>query len=89
MMRAAVLAVILSLGIAVAAGFGLHDVTLDVALQTRDEEVYLTLDGQVGFPFRADDRLRVDHHPHAVRLVRVTGVGFFEILRRKLRWGER
>ncbi len=66
-----------------------NDVTLDVALQTRDEEVYLTLDGQVGFPFRADDRLRVDHHPHAVRLVRVTGVGFFEILRRKLRWGER
>jgi uncharacterized protein len=34
MMRAALLAVILSLGIAVAAGFGLHDVTLDVALIT-------------------------------------------------------
>ena len=47
------------------------------------------LDGQIGYPFTAADRLVVDTHPHPVRLVRVNGLSFFEVLRRKLRWGER
>jgi len=63
--------------------------TIGVSLRSEDEEVFLTLDGQIGFPFRREDRLLVDHHPHSLKLVRVTGRGFFEILRRKLRWGER
>jgi NAD+ kinase len=65
------------------------DVTIDVILRSPDEEVYITLDGQIGFPFQVDDKLTIDNHPHPVRLVRVAGLGFFEILRRKLRWGER
>jgi NAD+ kinase len=65
------------------------DVTIDVTLRSPDEEVYLTLDGQIGFPFLVEDRLTIDNHPHPVQLVRVAGLGFFEILRRKLRWGER
>lgn len=66
-----------------------NNLTIDIALRSEDEEVFLTLDGQIGYPFRPDDRLRVDHHPDALQLVRVAGRGFFEILRRKLRWGER
>jgi len=62
-------------------------VTVEVALRSSDEEVYLTLDGQIGFPLAANDVLTIDHHPDPVRLVRVAGRGFFEILRRKLRWG--
>jgi NAD+ kinase len=65
------------------------DVIIDVRLRSSDEEVYLTLDGQIGFPFLADDRLRIDNHPYPVQLVRVAARGFFEILRSKLRWGER
>ena len=64
-------------------------VAVDVALRSPDEEVFLTLDGQIGFPFRAEDRLQIEGHPAPLRLVRVSGRGFFEILRRKLRWGER
>jgi len=64
-------------------------VCIEVSLSDGDEEVYLTLDGQIGFPFTAADRLVVDTHPHPVHLVRVTGLSFFEVLRRKLRWGER
>jgi len=64
-------------------------VCIEVSLHDDDEEVYLTLDGQIGFPFAAADRLVVDTHPHPVRLVRVNGLSFFEVLRRKLRWGER
>ncbi len=64
-------------------------VTIEVSLLSGDEEVFLTLDGQIGFPFLADDRLTIDHHPCPVRLVRIAKLGFFEVLRRKLRWGER
>jgi len=64
-------------------------VTIEVSLLSGDEEVFLTLDGQIGYPLLADDRLTIDHHPSPVRLVRITNLGFFEVLRRKLRWGER
>ena len=64
-------------------------VTVEVSLLSGDEEVFLTLDGQIGFPFLADDRLTIDHHPCPVRLVRIAKLRFFEVLHRKLRWGER
>lgn len=65
------------------------DVRVEVSLHSDGEEVYLTLDGQIGFPMQSEDSLTIDNHPNPVRLVRVSGRGFFEILRRKLRWGER
>ena len=64
-------------------------VSVHVTLGETREEVYLTLDGQVGYPMEPDDSLIVDAHPCPVRLVRVSGRSFFEVLRRKLRWGER
>jgi len=64
-------------------------VRLDVSLHTMDEEVYLTIDGQVGFPFYPEEELSIDDHPQPVRLLRVAGLSFFEVLRRKLHWGER
>jgi len=64
-------------------------VQIEVSLRSRDEEVYLTLDGQVGFPFHPGEEVSVDDHPQPVRLVRVAGLSFFKVLRRKLRWGER
>ena len=64
-------------------------VRLEVTLRQTDGEVYLTLDGQVGFPMETGDSLAVVQYPRPVRLVRVAGRGFFEVLRRKLRWGER
>jgi NAD+ kinase len=64
-------------------------VKLKVGLRAPFEAVYVTLDGQIGFPLGATDTLAIDAHPDPVRLVRVTGRGFFEVLRRKLRWGER
>jgi NAD+ kinase len=64
-------------------------VSIEVVLKSAGEEVYLTLDGQIGFPFRTDDRILIDRQSRPVRLVRVTGRNFFEVLRKKLRWGER
>jgi len=66
-----------------------RSVRLDVSLHSQDEEVYLTIDGQVGFPFYPEEELSIDDHPQPVRLLRVAGLSFFEVLRRKLHWGER
>jgi NAD+ kinase len=64
-------------------------VLIEASLLSTGEAVYLTLDGQIGIPLECDDSLAVDMHPSPVRLVRVANRGFFEVLRRKLRWGER
>ena len=64
-------------------------VNLEIRLLPPREAVYVTLDGQIGFPFEEGDRLLIDGHRDPVRLVRVRGRGFFEVLRKKLRWGER
>jgi len=64
-------------------------VLVEAFLRSTGEAVYLTLDGQIGIPLEPDDALAVDRYPHPVRLVRVANHGFFEVLRRKLRWGER
>jgi len=64
-------------------------VRLEIRLRPPLEAVYVTLDGQIGFPLEEGDSLSIDAHPDPVRLVRVAGRGFFEVLRRKLHWGER
>jgi len=64
-------------------------VLIEASLLSTGEAVYLTLDGQIGIPLEIDDSLAVDMHPSPVRLVRIDDRSFFEVLRRKLRWGER
>lgn len=64
-------------------------VTIKSVLKARDEKVVLTLDGQVGFPLEFGDEIMVKESSHAVRLVKSSSKGYFEILRTKLKWGER
>jgi NAD+ kinase len=65
------------------------DVEISACLRSTGEAAYLTLDGQIGIPLNPEDSVSVDRHPNPLRLVHVAGRGFFEVLRRKLRWGER
>jgi NAD+ kinase len=62
---------------------------IEVTLLGGGSEVFLTLDGQVGHPLRAGDRVRVRRGSHDVLMVRSGRRDYFELLRRKLRWGER
>ena len=62
---------------------------VEIVLQTGDSEVYLTFDGQVGYPLRARDRVRVRRGARPVMMVRSRRRNYFEVLRRKLSWGER
>jgi NAD+ kinase len=61
--------------------------TVDVTLRSNDSEVYLTLDGQVGHPLRGGDRVRVRRSRQPVFMVRAGRTNYYEVLRRKLRWG--
>ncbi len=54
-----------------------------------DGEAYLTVDGQVGRPLNQGDIVRCERSEHAVHLIRPPKMLFFDVLREKLKWGER
>ena len=61
---------------------------IDVTLRG-DQEVMLTMDGQVGVPLRERDTVQVGKAPARIRLMRFDQKDFFSVLRTKLKWGER
>jgi NAD+ kinase len=61
---------------------------IEILLRTEDELAYLSLDGQPGLDLSDGDRVRCRRSEHEVNLVR-TGNNFFQVLRSKLKWGER
>ena len=54
-----------------------------------DESVYLTIDGQVGNPIRDGDAMVCRSSNYSLHLVRPPHMMFFDVLRQKLKWGER
>jgi len=66
-----------------------ESMVIRAVLKSINEKVILTLDGQVGFPLEYADEVIVKKSSHAVRLVKSATRGYFEILRTKLKWGER
>jgi NAD+ kinase len=54
-----------------------------------DESVYLTIDGQVGTPIRQNDVVVCRSSDHSLLLIRPPRMMFFDVLRQKLKWGER
>jgi NAD+ kinase len=54
-----------------------------------DESVYLTIDGQVGTPIREHDSVVCHSADFPLLLVRPPKQLFFDVLRQKLKWGER
>jgi len=63
-------------------------VEIEILLRTEDEVAYLSLDGQPGLDLTDGDRVRCRRSEHQVNLLR-TGDNFFQVLRSKLKWGER
>ena len=61
---------------------------IDVTLRV-DQEVMLTMDGQVGVPLRERDVVEVQKARARIRLLRFDQKDFFSVLRTKLKWGER
>jgi len=66
-----------------------ENATIRAILLSRDERVVLTLDGQIGFPLEYGDEVSVKQSSRIVSLIKSSSKGYFEILRTKLKWGER
>jgi len=60
---------------------------IELLLKTDHEEVALTLDGQVGFPLKVEDRVSIRKSRTAFNLIQPSNRNYFDVLRDKLRWG--
>jgi NAD+ kinase len=58
-------------------------------LDRSHDEGYVTFDGQWGHPIEADDVVRIRRAARPMRLVRASNRTYFDVLRQKLKWGER
>ena len=54
-----------------------------------NQSAYLTIDGQVGEPLEQNDLVICRSSDKALHLVRPPKMKFFDVLRSKLKWGER
>jgi len=65
--------------------------TIEVApkVDRASDEVYVTFDGQSGHPLEADDQVKVRRAARTLKLVRAAKRTYFDVLRQKLKWGER
>ena len=53
------------------------------------DEVFVTFDGQAGYQLEAGDGIGVCRAETVLRLIRPSTRSYFEVLREKLKWGER
>jgi len=65
------------------------DVKIRALLKSRNEEVTLTLDGQQGFTLEFEDVVEVGKASGRILLIKSPYRHYFELLREKLKWGER
>jgi NAD+ kinase len=65
------------------------DVAVRAVLKSRQQEVYLTLDGQQGLPLEYEDMVEVKKVPAQIMFVRSPYRHYFGVLREKLKWGAR
>ena len=65
------------------------DVEIRAALKTKQQEVILTLDGQQGFTLEFEDVVEVKKAEGHIFLIKSPYRHYFEVLREKLKWGER
>ena len=65
------------------------DSVVDIKLESPAEEVYVTLDGQQGIPITDHDLVRIQRCSEPIHLVTDPDRSYFQVLHRKLKWGER
>ena len=61
---------------------------IEIVVKTGEDEAYLSLDGQIGMPIVDGDRVLCRKSQHQVKLLHTQGT-FFDVLRTKLKWGQR
>jgi NAD+ kinase len=61
---------------------------IEIVAKTGEDEAYLSIDGQVGMPIYDGDCVRCRKSQYQVKLLRIKEA-FFDVLRAKLKWGQR
>lgn len=67
---------------------GASVVRIQPNMEERDE-LFVTFDGQAGFQLQAGDEIAVQRADQPLRLIKPSTRSYFEVLRSKLKWGER
>jgi NAD+ kinase len=62
---------------------------IEIIIKTISGDVFLTLDGQVGFSLRMGDIIEINKAGYKARLLVPIEHDYFNVLRTKLKWGER
>ena len=62
---------------------------IEIEFTEPEEPVFLTLDGQVGFQLETNDCISIRKSASKVIFIRAPRKTYFEVLRSKLRWGQR
>jgi NAD+ kinase len=62
--------------------------SIEIVVMTGEEEAYLSIDGQAGMPIVDGDRIYCRKSEFQVNLLHTKGT-FFDVLRTKLKWGQR
>lgn len=65
------------------------DFIIDVVISSHVRDIFLTVDGQIGFPLQKNDKVRCKIADKKTYLIAPPGRDYFRVLREKLRWGER
>ena len=60
---------------------------IELLMKSDQDEVMLTLDGQVGFPLKVEDRVVIRKSRTTFNLIQPSYRNYFDVLRDKLRWG--
>jgi NAD+ kinase len=60
-----------------------------VRIEGIPDQTFLTVDGQEAVQLRLGDELRCRRSEYSVKLIRLGTNGFFDVLRSKLKWGEK
>ena len=62
---------------------------VEIRCRGEDASVFLTIDGQIGEPLKKEDSVICRSSEYALHLIRPPRMMFFDVLRQKLKWGER
>ena len=65
------------------------EAVIRIEVKFQNEEVAMTADGQIGMPLQGGDVVEIRRSPHPTMLVLSPTKDYFQILRTKLKWGER
>jgi NAD+ kinase len=65
------------------------DAEITLSVVGAPDQTYLTVDGQEAIQVEVGDSMQCHRSEHTVQLVRLRTDGFFDVLRQKLKWGER